>query len=243
MSLIGLKVLDSRGGGYTSDVIKAIEFAIANKHALGIDIINLSLGHAPFESAKTDPLVRAVDKASAAGIIVVVAAGNVGISPTTGLPAYGGILSPANARSAITVGAAHTMGTRTRTDDVIGPYSSRGPTWGDGYAKPDLVAPGHKLLAPVDDDSELPRKNPSLKSGSPYGPTYLTLTGTSMAAAVTSGVVALVLEANADAFYRDHSALTPNAIKAILQYTALPMRDASGVAYDYMTQGAGALNA
>ena len=59
----------------------------------------------PYESAKTDPLVRAVDKASAAGIIVVVAAGNVGISPVTGQPAYGGILSPANARSAITVGA------------------------------------------------------------------------------------------------------------------------------------------
>ena len=43
---------------------------------------------------------------------------------------------------------------------MIGPYSSRGPTWGDGYAKPDLVAPGHKLLAPVDDDSELPKRNP-----------------------------------------------------------------------------------
>ena len=113
MSLIGLKVLDSKGAGYTSDVIKAIEFAIANRYALGIDIINLSLGHVPYESAKTDPLVQAVDKASAAGIIVVVAAGNVGISPVTGRPAYGGILSPGNARSAITVGAAHTMGTRT----------------------------------------------------------------------------------------------------------------------------------
>src|SRR5688572_655602 len=81
VSLIGMKVLDSRGAGYTSDVIRAIEFAIANRHTLGIDIINLSLGHVPYESAKTDPLVRAVDKASAAGIIVVVAAGNVGISP------------------------------------------------------------------------------------------------------------------------------------------------------------------
>src|SRR6185503_8567653 len=196
VSLIGLKVLDAKGAGYTSDVIRAIEFAIANRYMLGIDIINLSLGHVPYESAKTDPLVRAVDKATAAGIVVVVAAGNVGINPTTGLPAYGGILSPANSRSAITVGAEHTMGTRTRSDDAIGPYSPRGPTWFDGYAKPDLVAPGHKLLAPVDDNSDLARKNPSLTSGSAYGPTYLTLTGTSMAAAVTSGVVALVLAAN-----------------------------------------------
>jgi serine protease AprX len=243
VSLIGLKVLDAKGAGYTSDVIRAIEFAIANRYMLGIDIINLSLGHVPYESAKTDPLVRAVDKATAAGMVVVVAAGNLGINPTTGLPAYGGILSPGNARSAITVGAEHTMGTRTRSDDVIGPYSSRGPTWIDGYAKPDLVAPGHKLLAPVDDNSDLPRKNPSLTSGSSYGPTYLTLTGTSMAAAVTSGVVALVLEANETAVNGSQPALTPNAVKAVLQYTALTMRDASGVVYDRMTQGAGALNA
>jgi serine protease AprX len=243
VSLIGLKVLDAKGAGYTSDVIRAIEFAIANRYMLGIDIINLSLGHVPYESAKTDPLVRAVDKATAAGIVVVVAAGNVGINPTTGLPAYGGILSPGNSRSAITVGAEHTMGTQTRSDDVIGPYSSRGPTWIDGYAKPDLVAPGHKLLAPVDDNSDLPRKNPSLTSGSSYGPTYLTLTGTSMAAAVTSGVVALVLEANETAVNGSQAALTPNAVKAVLQYTALTMRDASGVVYDRMTQGAGALNA
>jgi subtilisin family serine protease len=85
---------------------------------------------------------------------------------------------------------------------------------------------------------------PSLMSRTSWnGPTYLTLTGTSMAAAVTSGVVALVLEANADSSYRRSSSLTPNAIKAILLYTALPMRDASGIAYDRLTQGAGSLNA
>ena len=210
-------------------MIKAIEFAIANRRALDIDIINLSLGHVPYESAKTDPLVRAVDKASAAGIIVVVAAGNVGISPATGRSAYGGILSPGNARSAITVGAAHTMGTRTRNDDVIGPYSSRGPTWGDGYAKPDLVAPGHKLLAPVDGDSELPRKNPSLKSGSAERPDLPHADGHEHGrrrdlrrrGARARGQWRRVLPATS-------SELTPNAIKAILQYSALPMRDAIG---------------
>src|SRR6185295_10397222 len=126
--------------------ISAIEFAIANKNSLDIDVINMSLGHAPFESAKTDPLVKAVDKAVAAGIVVVVSAGNIGINPQTGLVGYGGITSPGNSRSALTVGTAQTMGTVSRADDLVGPFSSRGPTWYDGYAKPDLVAPGHKLV-------------------------------------------------------------------------------------------------
>ena len=154
VSFVGLKVLDANGAGYTSDVIDAIEFAIANKTALDIDVINLSLGHAPYESATTDPLVRAVEQASAAGIVVVVSAGNVGINPATGLPGYGGITSPGNARSAITVGASQTMGTVGRADDVVGPFSSRGPTWNDRYAKPDLVAPGHKIVQTVGTTSQ-----------------------------------------------------------------------------------------
>ena len=197
VSLIGLKVLDSKGAGYTSDVIRAIEFAVANRSTLGIDIINLSLGHVPYESANTDPLVRAVDKASAAGIVVVVAAGNVGISPVTGSAGlrrhplagqfafgdHGGLRSTRWARARA----------QTTSSDRTARAGRRGLT---DTPSPISVAPGHKLLAPVDSDSDLPRSNPSLKSGSLYGPTYLTLTGTSMAAAVTSGVVALVLEAN-----------------------------------------------
>src|SRR5262245_25579037 len=132
VSLIGLRVLDNDGKGATSNVIAAIEFAVANRTALDIDIINLSLGHAPFESATTDPLVKAVNQAVAAGIVVVVSAGNVGINPQTGLVGYGGITVPGNARSAITIGASQTMGTVSRFDDTIGPYSSRGPTWTDG---------------------------------------------------------------------------------------------------------------
>jgi subtilisin family serine protease len=58
--LIGLRVLNNSGGGSTSDVIAAIEFAVSNRAALGIDVINISLGHPPYESATTDPMVRAV---------------------------------------------------------------------------------------------------------------------------------------------------------------------------------------
>ena len=147
-------MLDNGGTGSTSDVISAIEFAIANKAALGIDILNLSLGHPVFESAKTDPLVQAVEAASRAGILVVVSAGNVGVNPTTGKIGYGGILVPGNAPSAFTVASAKTQGTVNVNDDLIADYSSRGPSWIDGYAKPDFAAPGRTsspqlLQAPI----------------------------------------------------------------------------------------------
>jgi subtilisin family serine protease len=61
--LIGLKVLNSQGAGYTSDVIAALDYAVAYKATLGIDVINLSLGHPIYESAATDPLVLAVERA------------------------------------------------------------------------------------------------------------------------------------------------------------------------------------
>jgi serine protease AprX len=68
-----------------------------NKDRLGVDIINLSLGHPIYEAAATDPLVQAVEAAVRAGIVVVVSAGNYGVSSITGLPGYAGVLSPANA--------------------------------------------------------------------------------------------------------------------------------------------------
>jgi serine protease AprX len=102
VELVVLKVLDENGAGYTSDVVRAIDFAVANKSKLGIDIINLSLGHPIYEPAATDPLVQAVERASRAGVIVLAAAGNLGVNPSTGLPGYAGITSPGNAPSAIT---------------------------------------------------------------------------------------------------------------------------------------------
>ena len=145
--LIVLKVLDAHGEGKTSDVISAIEYTTANKARLGIDIINLSLGHPIFEPAATDPLVQAVEAAARAGIHVVTSAGNLGVNPQTSQPGYAGILSPANAPSAIAVGAVMTSDTPTRSDDTVTSYSSRGPSWYDATAKPDLVAPGHSMVS------------------------------------------------------------------------------------------------
>jgi len=234
--LLEFKVLDAQGSALTSTVISAIEFAIENKDALGIDVINLSLGHPIFESLQTDPLVQAVEAATRAGIVVVVAAGNLGRSPTTGTPGYGGILSPANAPSAITVGALDTNNTTSRGDDVVMPYSSRGPTWYDALPKPDLVAPGQSLISDAAIGSTLFTEFPSAQVAGNGGlARYMRLSGTSMAAAVTTGVAALVIEASRSAFGVTPS---PATVKAILAYTALPL---NGV--DPLTQGHGALNA
>ncbi|MEW6320870.1 MAG: S8 family serine peptidase [Acidobacteriota bacterium] len=239
---IGLRVLDNKGAGATSHVIAALDFAVQHRHALGIQIINLSLGRPITESAATDPLVRAVERAVRAGIVVVTSAGNMGTNPATGQVGYAGIYSPGNAPSAITVGAATGGETATRGDDRVAAFSSRGPTWYDGLSKPDLVAPGVGVVSAMAPFSTLASHN-ELKVKGKYG-TYLKLSGTSMATPVVTGVVALILEASAAACpARACPPLTPAAVKALLQYTATPLVDNAGVEYDALTQGAGEVNA
>jgi serine protease AprX len=238
VKLVVLKVLDKNGAGYTSDVIRAVDFAVANRVSLGIQIINLSLGHPIFEPAASDPLVQAVERASRAGLIVVAAAGNYGTNPTTGLPGYAGITSPGNAPSAITVGAVKTLDTVVRSDDRIPDYSSSGPTWYDAFVKPDILAPGHNIIAIAAKQGTLYKTYPQLKAADGD---YMRLSGTSMATAVATGSIALMLEANRAANY-GHPKLTPNAVKAVLQYTAVSVHDANGLEYNSLREGAGALN-
>jgi serine protease AprX len=235
-----LKVLDKNGAGYTSDVIRAIDFAVANRASLGVDIINLSLGHPIYEPAASDPLVQAVEQATQAGVVVVVAAGNYGKNPTTGLPGYGGITSPGNAPSAITVGSVKTQNTVTRDDDRIADYSSSGPTWYDAFAKPDIVSPGQNIIAVAAKQGTLYKTYPQLRDANPN---YMLLSGTSMASAVTTGSVALLLEANRAANnYPMHPSLTPNGVKALLQYTSVGIHDDAGIEYNPLRKGAGSLN-
>ena len=169
--LIDLKVLDAQGQGHTSDVVLALEFAVAMRDQLGIDVINLSLGHPIYEPAATDPLVQAVEAAVRAGIVVVVSAGNMGRDLVTHEVGYAGLTSPGNAPSALTVGSLDTKGTASLADDTVAPYSSRGPTWYDGLAKPDLVAPGHKL---VSDAALGAPSTPSSSAASSWGRTRTT---------------------------------------------------------------------
>ena len=238
VQLVVLKVLDANGAGLTSDVVRAIDFAVANKSKFGIDVINLSLGHPIYEPASTDPLVQAVERASKAGIVVLAAAGNNGVNPTTGQPGYAGINSPGNAPSAITVGAVATSNTVSRRDDRIPDYSSSGPTWYDALAKPDLLAPGHRIISVGAKRSTIYRDYPNLRGNDVD---YLRLSGTSMATAVGTGVVALMIEQHrvADPYT---PALTPNTVKAMLQYSAFAVRNDLGLEYDPLREGAGALN-
>ena len=242
VTFVGLKVLDQNGQGSTSNVIKAIEYVVANRQRLGVQIINLSLGHPVFAAAADDPLVQAVERASAAGLIVVASAGNFGQNPSTGKTGYAGTTSPGNAPSAITVGCAVTQGTVARGDDRVAGYSSRGPTWYDAYSKPDVVAPGHRLTSDATSGSTLFNLLTTSRQRVGFGQ-FLQLSGTSMATGVTTGVVALVLEANRNAQYYGATRLTPNLVKAILEYSAIPVLDDAGAPYDVLTQGAGEINA
>ena len=237
VDLYGLRVLDENGAGYTSDVIRAISWVLENQNRAQVDVINLSLGHPILEPAENDPLVQAVEAAVRAGIVVVVSAGNYGYNRETGETGYAGITSPGNAPSAITVGALDTLATDTRSDDIVARYSSRGPTWYDAFAKPDIVAPGSSLVSTGSATNAILAQNPQLEVGetSIAGNTFFKLSGTSMATAVTSGVVAAMLDASRSTF--GGASVPPNAIKAMLHYSALPLPD-----NDVLTQGAGGLN-
>jgi serine protease AprX len=134
-NLISMRVLDHEGKGKDSRVIQAIDRVIALKDQHNIRVMNLSLGRRVVESYTKDPLCQAVERAWKAGIVVVVAAGNLGRTSTitvNGRPVaingYGTIGSPGNDPFVITVGATRDMFTPTRNDDVMASYSSKGPT-------------------------------------------------------------------------------------------------------------------
>jgi serine protease AprX len=205
---VDVRVLGRNGVGYTSDVIAGIDWAIANRARYGIRIINLSLGHPVAEPSATDPLCRAVARAHQAGIVVVASAGNYGTTPA-GAPVLGGITSPGNSPFAITVGAVDTKGTTDRRDDVVAPYSSRGPTRFDFAVKPDVVAPGTKIVSLESYKSYIVGKYPTFHVAGSGNNAYMSLSGTSMASAVVSGGVALLLDAN--------EKLSPAQVKVALQ--------------------------
>lgn len=229
--IIALKVLDGTGAGSISNVISAIDYAVQHRDELNIRVINLSVAAGVYESYNEDPLTLAARQAVSAGIVVVVAAGNNGRG-ATGTTQYAGVTAPGNAPWVLTVGASSHMGTADRSDDTMAAFSSRGPGQIDYGAKPDLVAPGVGIESLSNPNSYMYSADAAyLLSGTVATPPlpYLSLTGTSMATPVVSGTVALMLQAN--------PSLTPNEVKAILQYTSQQYPG-----YDSLTEGAGFLN-
>jgi serine protease AprX len=226
VKLVDVRVLGSSGVGYTSDVIAGIDWVVAHRAdpafgTRGIRAINLSLGHAVTEPAAIDPLCQAVERAAKAGVIVVASAGNYGVT-STGAPVLGGISSPGNSPYAITVGAIDTKGTVDRSDDEVAAYSSRGPTRFDFAVKPDVVAPGTRIVSLEAQNSYLATHYPQWHVAGSGKNAYFRLSGTSMSTPVVTGGVALLLDANPD--------LDASQVKVALQMGARWMPNAGLVA-------------
>ena len=219
--LVNVRVLNRAGVGYTSDVIAGIQWVVANRVKYSIKVMNLSLGH-PIQAPCTfDPLCLAAENAVARGLVVVASAGNSG-KDAEGRPVLGSISTPGNAPGVITVGALNTWNTVMRDDDTVTTYSSRGPTRYDMLLKPDVVAPGNKIVSLEAAGSYLSTTYPTLHVAGGGNNAYSIMSGTSMAAAMVSGGAALLLQST--------PGLTPRHVKVALQITAEGMPEAGLVA-------------
>ena len=199
-NLISVKVADDDGETTVLDVIYGIQFAVDNKDRFGIRVINLSLSSTIPESYLTDPLDAAAESAWFNGLVVVAAAGNDGIASDA--VSY----APGNDPYVISVGGMDDRGTTRRDDDILAPWSSRGVTQ-DGIRKPDVLAPGHRLVSTLAIGSDFEK----LCRKCIIGRAYFRLSGTSMSTAVVSGVAALMLD--------KRPWLTPNQVKGAMLAT------------------------
>ena len=230
----GVRVLDQYGQGTVSSVLAGIQYVVAIKNKYRYTnpvVMNLSLGHPVGESYTTDPLCQAVEAAWKDGIVVVCAAGNAGRANTGNTAgaanegwgtSYGSIQSPGNDPYVITVGATKSVN-GVHAHDKIATYSSRGPSRLDLILKPDIIAPGNRVISLVSKNSLLFTYNGGTNqipqsyyanSGHIADPSniYFRLSGTSMAAPVVSGAAALLLQAD--------PTLTPDTVKARLMVSA-----------------------
>jgi subtilisin family serine protease len=239
--LLNLRVLNAEGRGTVSGVLAALDWALTYRALYNIRVVNLSLGTPAADPYWADPLCQAVRRLSDAGVVVVAAAGNNG-KDTAGYKVYGQVHSPGHEPSAITVGAANTFGTDARSDDAVTSYSSRGPSRGhwtdeagvrryDNLLKPDLVAPGNKVVGAAAAGNRLLAEHPELAHGAstPSSRRMMYLSGSSMATPAVAGAAALLLQ--------DSPGLTPSLVKAILMLTAQPL-----AGFNTFEQGAGLVN-
>jgi serine protease AprX len=219
--IVSIDVMDDQGMARTSDVIAAADWILANKAQYAIKVANFSLHSSVANSFRYDPLDKAVERLWFNGVTVVVAAGNYGYPDRpSGVP-----FAPGNDPFVITVGASDTGKSVSTNDDTAAPWSAYGYTL-DGFAKPDIAAPGRYMVGPVPVTSTLYGERPDHV----VDPGYMELSGTSFAAPVVSGVAALILG--------KHPGFTPDQVKGALMLGAKPMPNASD-----LSEGVGEVNA
>jgi serine protease AprX len=214
--VVSVKVAGRNGVVDVSTVLEAMHWISAYREQFGIRVLNLSWGVASTQSPSVDPVNHAVQRLWAEGIVVVVAAGNSGSSAGT-------ITKPGDDPVVLTVGAYDDKGDLEPNNDGVPQWSSRGPT-ATGLAKPDLVAPGRTVVSLRSPGSTIEQNNPKAL----LAPSYIRGSGTSQAAAVTSGAAALLLA--------NRPSLTPDQVKALLTSTTSPIPNTSRYA-----QGTGRL--
>jgi len=205
VDLIGIKVADANGAVGASSIIAGVEWLYNNHDTKKIRAVNLSVSLSAPESYHSSPLAAAVEVLWNAGITVVAAAGNLG--NVNNAMWYG----PGNDPYVITVGALDDTGilggVTGLAGEVLAPFSSYGMTQ-DGFAKPDVVAPGRRIVSTLAPGSVLAQRYVSrITDGN-----YLRLSGTSTSAPIVTGAVALLLSR--------YPGLTPNQVKGILTGSA-----------------------
>jgi serine protease AprX len=203
-NIIDVKVAD--GDGHTDLVTMLRGLQWISDHADQVDVVSLSLSSGSPLPYQLDPLNEALRGLWRRGVTVVVPTGNDG-------PGAGSVTAPGNDPLLLTVGGLDEGGTAAHSDDVVGTWSGRGPTW-QGDAKPDLVAPGGHVVSLRSPGSEVDTSNPQARIGTQY----FRGSGTSMATAVTSGVVAATLS--------QYPKLRPDTVKDLFVGTTY---DAAGL--------------
>jgi subtilisin family serine protease len=201
--IVSVKVAGANGATDVSTVLAAMHWVASFRSTYNIRVMNLSWGVPSTQSPEVDPLSFGVQRLWGLGVTVVVAAGNSG-------PETGTITKPADDPLVVTVGAYDDRGDLNLDNDIVPKWSSQGPT-AQGLAKPDLVAPGRTLIATRAPGSTVEAENPKAL----IEPSYIKGSGTSEAAAVVSGVAALMLSQRPE--------LTPDQVKAALVSTASPI--------------------
>src|SRR6266511_3906797 len=199
--IVSLDVVDDSGHGSVSDLLAACDWLLANKDRYGIRVANFSIYAASPATIRFDPLNRAVEKLWLSGLVVVAAAGNYGSAAgPSGIP-----YAPANDPFVITVGAADISGSVSTNDDFTAPWSAWGYT-PDGFAKPDLSAPGRYMVGAIPTSSTLAAERPDQI----VAPGYMQLSVAAFAMPIVSGAAAYVLGAHPD--------WTPDQVKGALMH-------------------------